>query len=67
MRLRSASIAAFVRRSRRLRSSSRSCRNWKSDRIVWSATRAAVTSRTSSRVLGGTVGTADVRDSRYST
>ena len=67
MRLRSLSIAAFVRRIRRLRSSSRSCRNWNSERIVWSATRAAVTSRTSSRVRGGSVGTAEVRDSRCST
>ena len=37
MRLRSASIALFVRRSRRVRSSSRSWRNLKSERIVWSA------------------------------
>ena len=37
MRLRSASMALFVRRSSRVRSSSRSCRNLKSERIVWSA------------------------------
>ena len=52
-RLRSASIAAFVRRSRRVRSSSRSWRNWKSERIVWSATFAADTSRTSTSLRGG--------------
>ena len=34
IRLRSCSMAAFDRRSRRVRSSSRSCKNWNSDRIV---------------------------------
>ena len=49
IRFRSCSIAAFVRRRSRVRSSSRSCRNLKSERIVSSATFAAVTSRTSRR------------------
>ena len=64
MRLRSASIALFVRRKSRVRSSSRSCRNLKSERIVWSATRPAVTSRTSSSRRGGVIGTSEIRDSR---
>ena len=63
MRLRSASIAAFVRRSRRVRSSSRSWRNLKSERIVWSATCAAVTSRTSNSRRGGVPRISEMRAS----
>ena len=63
-RLRSASMAAFVRRSSRVRSSSRSWRNWKSERMVWSATFAADTSRTSTSLRGGLVGICETRDSR---
>ena len=63
MRLRSASIAAFVRRSNRVRSSSRSWRNLNSERMVWSATRAAVTSRTSSNRRGGVPRISEMRAS----
>ena len=58
-------MAAFVRRWSRVRSSSRSCRNLKSERIVSSATFAAVTSRASRSRRGGSVGTREIRDSRY--
>ena len=65
-RLRSASIAGFVRRRSLVRSSSRSWRNWKSERIVWSATFAAVTSRDQQQRAGGSVGICETRDSRKS-
>jgi hypothetical protein len=48
-----------------VRCSSRSCRNWRRERIVWSATLAAVTSRMSRRVPGGSVGMDEDRASRY--
>ncbi len=55
---------AFIRRMIRVRSSSRSWRNLNRERIVWSATREAVTSRTSSSRRGGLLGISDVLDSR---
>ena len=64
MRLRSVSTALLVRRSSRVRSSSRSCRNLNSERIVWSAIRPAVTSRTSRMRRGGVMGTSEMRDSK---
>ena len=57
MRLRSASIAAFVRRSSRVRSSSRSWRNLNSERIVWSATLRPSRRAPAAGVRGGVVGT----------
>jgi hypothetical protein len=65
IRLRSDSIAEFVRRSRLVRSSSFSCRNFSSERMVWSAALPGVTSRISTSLRGGSVGISDTRDSRY--